>query len=158
MSPPDDANDLRGFHFKRLLGKPATWIATAIAVLGAGVAGVIVLGATIGAGGAGAVLLLALLVVFAIADSKAEDAFFATYAEQRGMALLEKKGPLPPATPLLRKGDTATPSGRSPAHSPTESKGSSPSTPTRWRAPTERATGRPTTTATRSALPRCPSA
>ena len=23
---PDDANDLRGFHFKRLMRKPLTWI------------------------------------------------------------------------------------------------------------------------------------
>ena len=30
MNPPDDANDLRGFHFKRLLGKPLTWILLAI--------------------------------------------------------------------------------------------------------------------------------
>jgi hypothetical protein len=49
-------------------------------------------------------LLISLLVVFAIADSKAEDAFFETYAAQSGLALLGKS-PLPPATPLLRKGD-----------------------------------------------------
>ena len=49
-------------------------------------------------------LLISLLVVFAIADSKAEDAFFEAYATQRGLAL-SGKSPLPAATPLLRKGD-----------------------------------------------------
>jgi hypothetical protein len=101
---PDDANDLRGFHFRRLLGKPLTWILTAVFVLAAGIAGAAYLGAAIGAGAAVAMLLVSLLVVFAIADSKAEDAFFETYAAQRGLALAGKS-PLPPATPLLRKGD-----------------------------------------------------
>lgn len=104
MDVPDDANDLRGFHFKRLLGKPLTWIAIAVFVLAAGIAGAIYLGAAIGAGAAGAMLLVSLLVVFAIADSQAEDAFFQVYASQRGMTL-SGKCPLPPATPLLRKGD-----------------------------------------------------
>jgi hypothetical protein len=101
---PDDANDLRGFHFRRLLGKPVTWVLTAIAVIAAGVAGAVFLSPAIGAAAAGAMFLLALLVVFAIADSRAEDAFFETYAGQRGLTL-SGRSPLPPATPLLRKGD-----------------------------------------------------
>ncbi|HSR94685.1 MAG TPA: hypothetical protein VLK56_07440 [Solirubrobacterales bacterium] len=104
MNPPDDANDLRGFHFKRLMGKPLTWIPLAVFAMAAGIAGAALVGPAIGAAAALAVLLLGLLVVFAIADSRAEDAFFTAYAEQRGMAL-SGKGPLPPATPLLRKGD-----------------------------------------------------
>jgi hypothetical protein len=104
MDAPDDANDLRGFHFRRLLRKPATWVATAIAVVAAGIAAAVFLSAAIGAVAAAGVFLLSLLVVFAIADSKAEDAFFETYAAQRGLAL-SGRGPLPPATPLLRKGD-----------------------------------------------------
>lgn len=104
MNAPDDANDLRGFHFRRLLGKLVIWVLIAVFVLAAGVAGAIYLGAAIGAGAAVAMLLVALLVVFAIADSKAEDAFFETYATQRGLSLTGK-GPLPPATPLLCKGD-----------------------------------------------------
>jgi hypothetical protein len=104
MNAPDDANDLRGFHFRRLMRKPLTWVATMIAVVAAGVAGAALAGPAIGAIAAGATFLLALLVVFAIADSKAEDAFFETYAAQRGLAL-GGKSPLPPATPLLRKGD-----------------------------------------------------
>jgi|SRR4051794_4709559 len=104
MDGPDDANDLRGFHFRRLLGKPATWIATGVAVIAAGIAAAVFLGAAIGAAAAAGVFLVSLLVVFAIADSKAEDDFFETYAAQRGLAL-SGRGPLPPATPLLRKGD-----------------------------------------------------
>ncbi|HMJ74155.1 MAG TPA: hypothetical protein VK471_12435 [Solirubrobacterales bacterium] len=101
---PDDANDLRGFHFKRLLGKPLTWALLAIFAIAAGVACAIFLGPAIGAAAAAATLLLGLLVVFAIADSQAEDAFFSAYAARRGLALAGR-GPLPPATPLLRKGD-----------------------------------------------------
>ncbi|HET7485038.1 MAG TPA: hypothetical protein VFJ64_06625 [Solirubrobacterales bacterium] len=104
MAVPDDANDLRGFHFRQLLRKPATWIATVVAVIAAGVAAAVFLGAAIGGAAAGGVFLISLLIVFAIADSKAEDDFFQTYAAQRGLAL-SGKGPLPPATPLLRKGD-----------------------------------------------------
>jgi hypothetical protein len=101
---PDDANDLRGFHFRRLLGKPATWIATATFVLAAGVAAAVYLGAAIGAGAAIAALAVSLLIVFAIADSRSGGDFFAVYASQRQMTL-SGKGPLPPMTPLLRKGD-----------------------------------------------------
>jgi hypothetical protein len=104
MNAPDDANDLRGFHFRRLLGKPLTWVLTLIAAIGAALAGAALAGPAIGVAAAGAAFLLAMLVAFAIADSKAEDAFFATYAAQRGLAL-SGKGPLAPATPLLRKGD-----------------------------------------------------
>lgn len=104
MNPPDDANDLRGFHFKRLLGKPLTWALLAIFAVAAGVAGAIFVGPVIGAAAAAVAFLLGLLIVFAVADSQAEDAFFSAYAGQRGLALAGK-GPLPPATPLLRKGD-----------------------------------------------------
>jgi hypothetical protein len=107
MSPdsaPDDANDLRGFHFKRLLDKPSTWALLVTAVVAAAVAGAVLVGPAVGAAAAAGALLLGLLIVFAIADSRAEDAFFTTYSEQRGM-VLSGKGPLPPATPLLRKGD-----------------------------------------------------
>ncbi len=101
---PDDANDLRGFHFRRLLGKPLTWIAIAVFVVVAGVAAAALLSPALGAAAVGAALLIGLLVVFAIADSQAEDAFFDTYASQRGLSL-SGKGPLPAATPLLCKGD-----------------------------------------------------
>ncbi len=39
MSAPDDADDLRGFHFKGLMRKSLTWVLIAAEVLVAGVAG-----------------------------------------------------------------------------------------------------------------------
>jgi hypothetical protein len=101
---PDDANDLRGFHFKRLLRKPLTWILIgAFALIAGGVAGALV-GPALGGAVFVVAVLIGLLIVFGIADSKAADAFFETYAQERGLAL-GGRGPLPPATPLLKKGD-----------------------------------------------------
>ncbi|MGC1853595.1 MAG: hypothetical protein WA687_14300 [Solirubrobacterales bacterium] len=101
---PDDADDLRGFYFKLLLGKTLTRALLGIEVVVAGVAAAIFLGPAIGAAVAVGALLLGLLVVFAIADSHSEDAFFNVYGQQREMAVYGK-GRLPEATPLLRKGD-----------------------------------------------------
>jgi hypothetical protein len=103
MNLPDDANDLRGFHFRRLLGRPLTWIVVSAFVLAAGIAAATYLGAAIGAGAAAAMLLVSLLVVFAIADRRSEAAFFAVYAEQRGMAL-SGRGEVESVTPLLCRG------------------------------------------------------
>lgn len=101
---PDDANDLRGFHFKRLMRKPLTWVLIGVCVIAAGVAGAALVGPAIGGAAAVGVFFAAVLVVFAIADHLAADAFFAAYAQGHGLTL-GGKGPLPPATPLLRKGD-----------------------------------------------------
>jgi hypothetical protein len=101
---PDDADDLRGYHFGRLMRKPVTLVLIAILVIVAGVACAIFIGALIGAGAALAVLLLSLLVVLVIADSRAADAFFDSYARRRGMEL-GGRSPLPASTPLLQKGD-----------------------------------------------------
>ena len=101
---PDDANDLRGYHFKRLLRKPLTWILIGldVAIVG-GVCAALIGPAIAGAAAVGS-LLLGLVVVFVIADNKAADAFFTTYAQSHGLAL-GGRGPLPAATPLLRKGN-----------------------------------------------------
>src|SRR3954454_14144236 len=101
---PDDANDLRGFHFKRLLRKPLTWILIGVFVVIGAAVGAAVVGPAVGLAALVGVVLVGLLIVFGIADSKAADAFFETYAQQRGLTL-GGKGPLPAATPLLRKGD-----------------------------------------------------
>ena len=102
---PDDANDLRGYHFKRLLRMPVTLILLGSLALIVLVACAIAISPAVGALGAAAVLLIGVLIVFAIADSKAAHDFFETYAHQRGMTLLHGRGRLPQATPLLRKGD-----------------------------------------------------
>jgi len=101
---PDDADDLRGFHFKQLLGRTLTLVLIAALTLAAGVAGAVFVGPAIGAAAAVGAFLLALLIVFGVADSRAEDAFFRHFAGQRGLEL-GGRAPLPPTTPLLRKGD-----------------------------------------------------
>ena len=102
---PDDANDLRGHHFKRLMRMPVTLILLGSLALIVGVACAVMIAPAVGLIGAGAILLLGPLVVLAIADSKAAHDFFEVYAEQRGMTLVHGRGRLPAATPLLRKGD-----------------------------------------------------
>lgn len=104
--PPtiDDANDLRGYHFKRLLGKPLTWILIGIFVILVGGACAAFIGPALGGAAAVVALLIGIAIVFAIADKISADAFFTTYAQQRGLGL-GGRGSLPPATPLLRKGD-----------------------------------------------------
>lgn len=102
---PDDANDLRGYHFKRLMGKTLT-----VALLGsltviAFIAGGIGVNPLVGLIAAAAVFVLGVLVVLVIADNKAASDFFEVYAEQRGLTLIHGRGRLPQATPLLRKGD-----------------------------------------------------
>jgi hypothetical protein len=101
---PDDANDLRGFHFRRLMGKPLTWVLIGIEVALIGVFLAAYVGPAIGGAAAVAAFLLGLLAVFAIADSKAEHGFFETYATQNGLEL-GGRSPLPATTPLLSKGD-----------------------------------------------------
>ncbi len=103
MTPPNDADDLRGFYFKLLLSKTLTWIAIAAAMVAGGVLGAVLTSPAIGLAAAGAAFVLAVIVVFAVADSRAEDAFFRFYAAERGLTASGKE-PLPPATPLLRKG------------------------------------------------------
>jgi hypothetical protein len=101
----DDANDLRGYHFKQLMGRPLTWILVGAFVVIAGVAGAAVVGPAVGGGAAVAALLLGIVIVLVVADSRAADDFFEVYAQQRGMTLVHGRGKLPQATPLLKKGD-----------------------------------------------------
>jgi hypothetical protein len=100
---PDDANDLQGFHFRRLMRKRSTWLWAGIPTVVLAIALafgnllwvpiILVLG-----------LLITTIVCWIVANSKAEDDFFRTYAEQRGLTRSDR-GQLPGSTPLLRKGD-----------------------------------------------------
>lgn len=102
---PDDANDLRGHHFKRLMRMPVTLVLIGFLALAVLIACAIAVSPGVGALGGAAVLLLGVLIVFVIADSKAAHDFFEVYAQQRGMTLIHERGRLPQATPLLEKGD-----------------------------------------------------
>jgi hypothetical protein len=101
---PDDANDLRGAHFKRLMGKTLTWVLIAVFMIGGGVAAAVFVAPVVGLAVAIGVFVVALIVVLAIADSRAADDFFSVYAQQRGMTLGGRTS-LPAITPLLQKGD-----------------------------------------------------
>lgn len=103
-APAGDADDLRGYHFKRLIGSAWTWGIVVALMIAAGLGAAIGL-KNAGLGGAAAVLVLlvAIVVVFMIADARAADSFFASYAGARGMTL-SGRSPLPAATPLLSKG------------------------------------------------------
>ncbi len=102
---PEDANDLRGYYFGLLIRKPLSLILIGAFGIAVGVGLGVLIGPAFGGAGLVVALLAGVVVVFAIADSRAADAFFEVYAAQRGMTLLHGRGRLPPATPLLRKGD-----------------------------------------------------
>jgi hypothetical protein len=100
----DDAGDLTGFHFRRLMRKRLTWILSGILIVAAAGIGGAVGGPVFAVIAAVVVALLCLLGVWLMASSASEQAFFTLYARQRGLAR-EENGELMPATPLLRKGD-----------------------------------------------------
>jgi hypothetical protein len=103
-SGPDDANDLRGYHFRALLRKPLTWVLVGGGSLLLGVVLAAVLGPIAGAIAFVAAFLFGLWLTFNLADSRAADDFFNVYAKQRNL-ILGGKTSLGAATPLLRKGD-----------------------------------------------------
>jgi hypothetical protein len=102
---PDDADDLRGYHFGRLMRATLTWVLIGTLVLIVGIGLAIAMGVLVALGGAGLALLLGIVAVFFIADSRAAKDFFEIYASKRGLILSQERGRLPQATPLLRKGD-----------------------------------------------------
>ena len=102
---PDDAKDTRGKHLRSLftnvwvLGLTLTIAIITLIAVGTQV------GFGIGAAGAAVVLLIALLVVWLIASSRAASDFFSAYAQGRGLTRVSERSSLPPVTPLLQKGD-----------------------------------------------------
>jgi len=100
---PDDADDLRGFHFRRLIHRRSTWlwggIPTVIVAIALAFGNVVWVPIILILG-----TLITLIVCWIKAVSRAEDAFFIAYAEECGMTRTED-GQLPGSTPLLRKGD-----------------------------------------------------
>lgn len=102
--PPQDSDDTRGVHLGVLYRHPVTVSLTITGLIAGFVIGTIVSGALIGAAVAAGVLALAALIVWLIASSRAKEDFLRAYAAARGLAR-EGRGSLPPATPLLRRGD-----------------------------------------------------
>jgi hypothetical protein len=103
-SAPDDADDLRGYHFKLLMGSGKTW---AFILVPAVVVGGVLAGAVaplLGAVALVAIVLIGIVVAFVVADRRAADAFFSLYASRHQLEL-GGRAPLQPMTPLLRRGD-----------------------------------------------------
>jgi hypothetical protein len=101
---PDDADDLRGYHFRELTHKPLTWLLVGGGALILGIVFLAAFSAVVGVIFFLAALAFGVWVVWKIADSRAADDFFGVYAKSRGLELGGKTA-LPRATPLLRKGD-----------------------------------------------------
>jgi hypothetical protein len=101
---PDDADDLRGKHFRGLLHSTLTWVLLGGGSLILGVIFVVAFSPVVGAIVFVAALLIGLWIVFKIADSRAADDFFHVYAAKHDYVLGGKTS-LGPVTPLLRKGD-----------------------------------------------------
>ena len=103
MSEVAHANALRGAEFKKLLGKPKTWIIIGICSVLMALAGSLI--EPVFALGLFAVtFLVGIAVTFFIADHRAAHAFYEAYAEARGLTKWTSKS-LGGSTPLLRKGD-----------------------------------------------------
>jgi hypothetical protein len=102
---PEDADATQGYHFRRLMGSVVTLIGGGILVAAALIGVGVGVGWGIGAAAAGGALLLVVLVVWLIANSRAAQDFFTAYAAGRGLTRVDGKSMLPPVTPLLRKGD-----------------------------------------------------
>jgi hypothetical protein len=104
MSEITDANQLRGAEFKKLTRRPLTWILILVeAAVLAGLAGFL-LGPFFAGIGFVVGILIGLLVTFAIADNRAETAFYDSFAKSHGLTR-QGSGSLEGFTPLLRKGD-----------------------------------------------------
>jgi hypothetical protein len=103
-SVPQDTDDTRDIHFKRLVKHPVTVSLGSTLAIAAFVVGTLAAGAAVGSAAAAGALLLTGLIVFLLASGKAKEDFFRAYSEERGLSR-EQKGGLPGGTPLLRRGD-----------------------------------------------------
>jgi hypothetical protein len=102
---PDDADDTQWMHFRDLLTSPVTLIGGGVLVVTAVIAGATQGNIGIGGIAAAAVIVLVLLIVWLLANSRAREDFFNAYATRRGLTRIDGRSNLRPITPLLRKGD-----------------------------------------------------
>jgi hypothetical protein len=101
---PQDANDTRPFHFRRLLRKPSSLVVGLLVIAG-GIGLAVAVNPLAGAIAAAVLLLILLTAIFAIATRIALRDFFGAYANARGLTWSGDRQSLPEVTPLLRKGD-----------------------------------------------------
>lgn len=103
-SPPSHARQQWGPIFRQLATKSTTIVIGLVLAIVAAIPGLSNQDVGLALIGVAAVVVLGLLVLAFLAHRRAEQAFFAGYAVQRGMELTGKQK-LPPLTPMLRKGD-----------------------------------------------------
>jgi hypothetical protein len=94
-----------GKYLKQTMASPIALIALVLFAGAAGIAGAIGVSAAVGAGAAAAAALFWFLTVLGVAYRRAHSAFYAAYAQQRGLSW-QHDSAVPAATPLLRRGDT----------------------------------------------------
>jgi hypothetical protein len=94
-----------GKALRQTLASPVALIALVVFAGAAGIAGAIAVGPGVGAAAAAGAALFWFLTMLGVAIRRAQRAFYAAYAEQRGLRW-EQNGAVPQATPLLRRGDT----------------------------------------------------
>lgn len=104
QKPPTHARQQWGPKFRQLVGSPPVIIGGLALAIAASLPGLSNQNIGLALLGPAAVALIGLVVIAAIAHNRAEKAFFAAYAVQRGMELTGKQR-LPALTPMLRKGD-----------------------------------------------------
>jgi hypothetical protein len=94
-----------GKELRRTIASPIALIALLVVAGGAAIAGGIAAGGTVAAIAAAGAALFWFLTVLGVAINRSHNAFYAAYAEQRGLSW-QRHSTAPPATPLLRRGDT----------------------------------------------------
>jgi len=94
-----------GHHFRDVAFSPVAIVLLLLLGGGAAVGGSIALGTPGAAGGAGLVLVLWLMITAVVAHGRARTEFFSAYAAERGLQWT-RRGSVPAATELLRRGDS----------------------------------------------------
>jgi hypothetical protein len=94
-----------GKALRTTMASTVALIALVVIVAGAAIGGAIAGGGTVAVAAAVAAALFWFLTVLGVAMKRAHNAFYAAYAEQRGLRW-ERHSAVPTATPLLRRGDT----------------------------------------------------
>jgi hypothetical protein len=94
-----------GKALRQAVASPVALVALVIFAGAAGIAGAIAVSGAVGAAAAGAAALFWFLTCLGVAYQRAHKAFYAAYAQQRGLSWL-RDSMVPAATPLLRRGDT----------------------------------------------------
>jgi hypothetical protein len=94
-----------GKALRQTLASPIALVALVIFAGAAGIAGAIAVGGAVGAAAAAGAALFWFLTVLGVAYRRAHNAFYAAYAQQRGLNW-QHNSAVPPSTPLLRRGDT----------------------------------------------------